>query len=202
MADQSPRPPGTLSPDGLYQWDGSSWQPVVSAPPTAPLALTDASAVPQPDPAKKQSHRVRNLGVGIGIGVVALIVLIFTIGPSLPLIGPSLPGGMAEQSFDGGGDQQITTHLKQGDYQVIWQAKGTCRISFALTNADNGRTYIATELTTVTGENAGYADTGIFSTYPPVPEGRYYLHIFDIFADPLSGTGSLCSWHVRIRAKP
>jgi hypothetical protein len=57
MSEQSPpptTPPGTLSPDGNYRWDGSQWRPVPLPPPPPPPA---ASPLPPtaPTPTESQS---------------------------------------------------------------------------------------------------------------------------------------------------
>jgi len=40
-------PDPTISPDGNYRWDGTSWVP--NTPPTAPAATPDTPAAPAPD---------------------------------------------------------------------------------------------------------------------------------------------------------
>jgi hypothetical protein len=60
----APTPPGTVSPDGRYVWDGSQWAPNTGAP------------NPIPPPAVKKGHLVRNVLLGVG----GLFLLVFIIG--------------------------------------------------------------------------------------------------------------------------
>lgn len=79
MAPTPTTPPGPLSPDGLYRWDGTEWQPAQDAAPAlgAPQAPIPPGALQAPagQVVKKKGHMGRNIGLGC-LGLILLIVVI------------------------------------------------------------------------------------------------------------------------------
>jgi hypothetical protein len=100
--------------------------------------------------------------------------------------GPS-PG--SELHFRGeSGDRQIKIeHLAAGNYDVAWQASGSCSFSMSLSSSDNDNN---------SNQNTGTSGNGHSSGHTVVATNPQQAYVLRIIA---AGQNGLCSWTVTVK---
>jgi hypothetical protein len=114
-----PTPPGTLSPDGQYRWDGTAWQSAQAAPPPP--------GAPPAQVAQKKGHMARNLGIGC-LGLIVLIVIIVaatsagknTNTTSTPAASSAPAAQKVLLDLTGSGSKTTAKFNAAGDWDLTW----------------------------------------------------------------------------------